>query len=135
MHYLAFGDGAGRHMYERGDGFFPIGAIVGLLLLAALITLAIFLARSPRHGGPRLGFSPPAPPAPVTGVAGSPDDALALVRLRYARGEMSRDDFLQTSTDLGGVLVAAPPANGPGDVATAPASTEPPAAAEPPPGG
>ena len=126
MHYLAFGDGAGRHMYERGDGFVPIGAIVGLLLLAALVTLAVVLARSVRRGDPRLGFSPPAPPAPVTGVAGSPDDALALVRLRYARGEMSRDDFLQTSTDLGGAFVAAPPTSGPGDVSTAPASAEPP---------
>ena len=108
-------------------GSSPVGAIVGLLLLAALITLAIFLARSARHGGPRLGFSPPAPPAPVTGVVGSPDDALALVRLRYARGEMSRDDFLQTSTDLGGVLVAAPPTNMPGEVPPAP-----PPSAEPP---
>jgi uncharacterized membrane protein len=33
---------------------------------------------------------------------GRPDAALKEVRLRYARGEMSREEFAQRSRDLGG---------------------------------
>jgi hypothetical protein len=41
----------------------------------------------------------PAPAGTVPGVGS--DVALEAVRLRYARGEMTRDEFLQVSRDLG----------------------------------
>jgi uncharacterized membrane protein len=36
------------------------------------------------------------------GGVGYADDALNIVRLRYARGEIDRDQFLQATADLGG---------------------------------
>jgi hypothetical protein len=42
-------------------------------------------------------------------VGAGVDPALAALRLRYARGELSREEFLRTSADLG----APPPADGP----------------------
>jgi uncharacterized membrane protein len=44
------------------------------------------------------GFRPAVPAA----VAPPEGDALAVLRLRYARGEISRDEYLQATTDLGG---------------------------------
>ena len=35
-------------------------------------------------------------------AAASGDDALDAIRLRYARGEMPREEFLQVNKDLGG---------------------------------
>jgi uncharacterized membrane protein len=35
-------------------------------------------------------------------AAGPQDEALSLVRMRYARGEIDREQFLQASADLGG---------------------------------
>jgi uncharacterized membrane protein len=35
-------------------------------------------------------------------TAGEADEALDAVRLRYARGEMTREEFLQANKDLGG---------------------------------
>lgn len=36
------------------------------------------------------------------GVAARPDGALEELRLRYARGEMTREDYTQRLADLGG---------------------------------
>lgn len=35
------------------------------------------------------------------GAAGRPDEAIGIIRMRYARGEMTREEFLQSSQDLG----------------------------------
>ena len=35
-------------------------------------------------------------------VAGPLDNAVDVVRMRYAKGEIDRDDFLRISADLGG---------------------------------
>ena len=43
-------------------------------------------------------------PAPVC------NDALAELDLRYARGEIGRDEYLQRRVDLGGTVIPAPPA-------------------------
>ncbi len=37
------------------------------------------------------------------------DEALATLRLRYASGEMTREEFLQANTDLGGSEPPPPP--------------------------
>jgi uncharacterized membrane protein len=37
------------------------------------------------------------------------DEALSLVRMRYARGEMTREEFLAASEDLGGPQPPPPP--------------------------
>lgn len=67
-----------------------------LFLLIGLLILLIFFVLTRWDGRPR----PVAAAAP--GVTGAGDDAHTLVRLRYARGEIDRDTFLQVSQDLAG---------------------------------
>ena len=47
----------------------------------------------------------------VAGAGGG--DALAIVRMRYARGEIDRDQYLQTTADLAGPGWPAPPPDAP----------------------
>jgi putative membrane protein len=49
-------------------------------------------------------------------AASPPDDALQEVRLRYARGEMNRQEFVQRYRDLGG---SPPPSDEPSPPAAA----------------
>jgi uncharacterized membrane protein len=78
------------HAHEGGHRFFWLLLLVGFLVLAGLAVA--WLVRLTRDG-----------PA---GAAAAPDAALESVRLRYARGEIDRDEFVRVSTDLG----APPPA-------------------------
>jgi uncharacterized membrane protein len=68
--------------------------VVVLVLFVALLLLAIFavvhLVRRPSPGAE----------APAAGVA---DPAVGSARLRYARGEIDREEFVRVSTDLGAV--------------------------------
>jgi putative membrane protein len=67
-----------------------IGVIVwGVLRLSSTGALAIAGTGSP--GAPATPAGPP-----------SGDQALAELRVRYARGELDRTDFLERSADLGG---------------------------------
>ncbi len=99
------------------------GGLVPALLFAILIGVAVWavlrLSSQPRTvpgaGGPVL-------PPPVR------DPVLDEVRMQYARGQISREEFLQRSLDLGG---SAPPP--PAPPAVAPTAGSPPA--EPPPAG
>ena len=60
--------------------------LVKLAILAALVVLAVFLVR-------RLG-RPNQPPDHHS------EDALAVLKARYARGEITREQFLQMKEDL-----------------------------------
>lgn len=78
---------------HRVDWAFTITHLIfWALILAAVVWLVVWLVRSPHHGV--LHDHHPAP-RPV-------DTALQEARMRYARGEMTREEFLQISTDLGG---------------------------------
>jgi putative membrane protein len=70
------------------------GGLIPLLFFAALVGLAIWavLRLSHRPTGWGMTSGPPAV---------RPDGALEVVRSRYARGEITREEFLQLSTDLG----------------------------------
>ena len=73
-------------------------AVFGLAItLLALLVLALAVMVA----GRRRPWHVPGPPL----LAGGPLEALELVRMRYARGKMSREEYLQASADLG-----APPA-------------------------
>lgn len=76
-------------------GYNPIGAIFGWLitigLIAALVLLVIWLVR--RTGGRATGD--------IAGNAPSPDrSAREVLQLRYARGELTREQYLQMRDDL-----------------------------------
>jgi uncharacterized membrane protein len=93
-------------MYRRGgfDGgpmYFHHGgpplawATFALVLLLTLAFFAVLIARMSsrrRHHGwhHRMAFAGP----------GGPPDPLELLRMRYARGEIDRDAFLQGTSDL-----------------------------------
>jgi putative membrane protein len=92
---------------NHGDRFFGhhgwwwfLGGTVPILLLLALVGLGVWAVL--RRG------SPVFPATRAGGAEAGPDGALKEVRLRYSRGEMSREEFLQRSEDLG----AAGPAPG-----------------------
>ena len=66
------------------------------MLFVALVGLAIYtLVRLSRAAA-----------TPAAAAAAGPDAAVESVRMRYARGEIDRDEFVRVSTDLG----APPPA-------------------------
>jgi len=88
--------------------------LVPLLVFGALIGLLVWaVMRLTRE-------RPPAPPGRP--MVPPPDAALAEVRMRYARGEIGRDEFVRVSQDLGGAATEPPP----------PAPEASPPAAEPP---
>ena len=63
----------------------------GVALLVGLVLLAVWLARIVSHGA-----------ATTTAGTGRPASPSELARLRYARGEISREQYLQLLADLGG---------------------------------
>jgi len=76
----------------RDHGHRGIGFVLLIILLIALAALIGFVAA-------RMAARGQAAPAAVP----ADDEPLALLRLRYARGEIDRETFLQTSADLGGL--------------------------------
>ncbi len=92
----------GFHHYgpyaDHGWWFGFFGGIVPLLLLLALIGVVVWgVLRLTARGRASLPAS-----GPVAPIA-RPDGALEEIRLRYARGEMSREEFVQRFRDLGGI--------------------------------
>ncbi len=87
---------------HSGHPFFRLLVVLAIaaLLVGLLFVLARVLARrfAPRRA---LAFA-------------TPDGALELVRLRYARGELERDEFRRMSLDLGGRPGPEPVAQGSG---------------------
>jgi putative membrane protein len=77
-----------------GGGVEIFHIIFMVLLIAALVMLVVWLVTSFRRGQLLHEHAPPARSAT--------DAALQEARMRYARGEMTREEFLQISTDLGG---------------------------------
>ena len=99
MQYLVHAGHFGHRFGHDGGGWW-LGGLLGLLLFAAVVTLAVLLgmrlAGRPRHwGGPHMGHGH--------------DQALAQLRLRYAQGQVSREEYLRTSADLGAPLPPEPP--------------------------
>jgi len=89
-------------MHHANDGWWggPLHVIVLLLLLALLVAGAVWLVRRFSGGGFAPAAAGPAVPPPVLGA---PDPAVAALRMRYAKGEVSREEFQHAMEDLGGV--------------------------------
>ena len=70
----------------------PFAVLLVMLVVAALIGVAVYVAV-------RLASRRPG----VAGMSGThPDAALEQARMRYARGELTRDDYTRVVSDLGG---------------------------------
>jgi uncharacterized membrane protein len=108
--------GQGIQPFPRGGGYFTehvgrgggwpdsllwvIFALVLVLLLLAIVSLALdayYRSQGPRHFMKRL--PPGMPPGFFPGGGGR---ALGVLGMRYARGEISREDYLRARADLGG---------------------------------
>jgi putative membrane protein len=87
---------SGFEQHHGGHGWFWLIPFVFLLLFAATFFWVVLQTR-----GGRFGVRPAPPAAPAA------DGALEELRLRYARGEVSREEFLAADADLRG-LPAAP---------------------------
>jgi uncharacterized membrane protein len=100
-----FGPVYQRHEWWHG----VIGLIFWLAFLALIVMLVVWLVNGARHGhnhlhhGPHYGTLPPSPP--------SEDAALREARMRYARGELTRKQFLEISSDLGGAQTPQEPSS------------------------
>jgi len=92
-----------RGGFFAGHGGPHVLAILFLIaFVVAVLALVMFAVRWFR-GAPR------APAAPAGAHPTAADPAVAAARMRYARGELSREDFLRIAEDLGEQLTATGP--------------------------
>ena len=75
-------------------GFIPL---LLFLVVIGVLVWAVFRVTSHPRTAPPGPWVRPAPPAPTQ------DRALEEVRVQYARGEITREEFLQRTEDLSGV--------------------------------
>lgn len=96
--------------FAPNSGFFWVHDLFWLLIVVALVAGAWLMVRAvmQRPLPPRPPLMPGGPPH-VAGPPG-PAPALAELDLRYARGEIDRDEYLQRRADLSG---QAPPGPSP----------------------
>ena len=82
-------------------GHHRLGVLLFLLIATLVIGLVVFVAVRLGSGRPghRGGWRTAMGPGPM--MYGR-DPALEHARVRYARGELSRDDYLRVVNDLGG---------------------------------
>jgi uncharacterized membrane protein len=76
----------------------PLHLLLLLLLIALIVVGVVWLVRRLQVGPAALPVSStgPAPTAPTS------DPAVAALRLRYAQGDVPRDDYLRAMDDLAG---------------------------------
>ena len=103
----------GHHMGGVGIAGMVLMIILWIVVIAAIVIAIRALVLHSR----RSRFAPAGPVGPATapavgpGPGAAPSSLLAILEERYAKGEITREDFLQRRTDLGlGEPTVAPPA-------------------------
>jgi len=89
-------EGGGPMFVQHESGWLGLEHLLPIVLFAVLVGVVVWgVLRLTSHGAPRM-LTADAPQAPP------PDQALEELRVRYARGEVDRTDYLERSADLGG---------------------------------
>jgi uncharacterized membrane protein len=104
----------GVEMWERSGwvvvhhGWWPgiFGELIPLLFLVAVLAFGVWAVRRITDGNRLVAGSAPRTAGIATAGA---DGALQELRLRYARGDVDRDEFTQRLHDLGGEGPEPPP--------------------------
>lgn len=90
--------------------------VIAMVVITALAALVAYLVVrfTNRRGGHAPMTATPVPTMAMAGPAPSvADAALEQLRMRYARGDVSRADYLQAAADLGAPVPEAPPPTAP----------------------
>ncbi len=103
----------GHHAHHPVLGVLLLALLGALVVLAILAVIRLWRAR-PAHAGPAV---------PTSSPASTHDPALTELRLRYARGEISPDDYLQRVAGLGYQLPPGSAGAGPSTAPPAPPPT------------
>jgi hypothetical protein len=84
---------------HEGQGHRPLRILLFVLFLALIGTVIWLVVREVQ----RRRVQPlAAPPSGGVAVTAAPDASVEQVRMRYARGEITRDEYVQLTQDLGG---------------------------------
>jgi uncharacterized membrane protein len=107
MPYPPFGGRFGHHVHHLGRGRGLLALLFLLVVVAAVAIVVVLIVRTVDHRR-AYPWTPYAPPRE--------DAAIAHVRMRYASGEITRDEYARLSADLGVPVAPAPqgPAAPPG---------------------
>ncbi len=85
----------------HGQGWWLFDVLLELAVIAAVVVLAVLVVQRITDGSVR------ATAVPREAAQTPSDQALTELRLRYARGEISREDYLQAAADLGSPVTTA----------------------------
>ena len=84
--------GYSRMMGGFGWGGVLIGCLVMILFIVLIVmVIRMLVRRGHYHGGPNMGY--------YNAPAGS-DSALEIIKLRYAKGEITKEEFDRLKNDL-----------------------------------
>jgi uncharacterized membrane protein len=95
--------------YPEGHGFRGFGGghflatLIGLLVIGLLVAILVMLIISIRRGAVHFpGRSQATQPAKTVTAPPTKDPAIDEARMRYARGEITREEFASITRDLRG---------------------------------
>ena len=99
--------------YYHHTDFWWVGGLFALLIVVALVIGVILVVRQVLERPHVLPGPPPMPPAP-------PNRAVEELDMRYARGEIDRNEYMQRRNDLVHGPTSPPPAPPPQPPSSAP---------------
>lgn len=121
MALIGLWGGGWHHLLAMiGSALLLIGLTIAVAIGAVVLTRLVRMDEAPRLES--LGTGDTTLSTWWRRITGRPDPALAELRLRYARGEVTQEEYLIRAYDLGGHATYAPPPT-PGHIGTEPGTT------------